>query len=46
MTENQPHTKPNSEPNKPVATPDQAKPAVVTPTHSPQPGITAPKTNS
>lgn len=46
MNENQPHTKPNSEPTKPVATPDQAKPAVVIPSHSPQPEITAPKTNS
>lgn len=46
MNENQPHTKPNPEPTKPVATPDQAKPVVVTPSHSPQPEITAPKTNS
>jgi hypothetical protein len=46
MNENQPHTKPNSEPIKPVATPDQAKPAVVMPSHSPQPEITVPKTNS
>ena len=45
MNTNQPHAKPdNSETAKPVTTPDQAKPAVVTPTHAPKPEIVAPKT--
>lgn len=46
MNTNQPHVKPDNSGNTtPVPTPDQAKPAVETPS-VPQPGIVPPKSGS